>query len=185
MVESVVINCLIIFFARIADVSLGTLRTLSMVRGDTVRSWFLGFFEVLIWIAVISQIIDSVRDTPLYALFYASGFATGTAVGIKIERRLAIGERVVMLFTRKGEQIAKHLRQNGFPVTEFEARGQEGKISHLFIKTQRKDVQGVVAMANELDPDCFVVVEQVETLSRINPVLSPRTGWRTQGRKFK
>jgi uncharacterized protein YebE (UPF0316 family) len=70
-------------------------------------------------------------------------------------------------------------------VTEFEARGQEGEIAHLFVKTLRKDVQKVVAAAHEIDAGCFVVVEQVEAFARINPVMTPRTGWRTQGRKAK
>jgi len=133
----------------------------------------------------VSQVIGSVQQTPIYALFYAVGFATGTVVGITIERHLAIGERVVLLFTRSGEAITGALRDREYAVTEFEARGRDGDIDFLFVKIPRRQVRSVVASARAIDPACFVIVESVETIDRITPTLVPSTGWRTRGRKGK
>jgi len=71
--------------ARILDVSLGTLRTVSVVRGRVVLAAVLGFFEVTIWVVAVSKVITSF-DNPFNVLGYATGFALGNAVGILIER---------------------------------------------------------------------------------------------------
>ena len=42
--------CLKIFFVRILDVSMGTLRTVITVKGKTLYASLVGFVEVFIWL---------------------------------------------------------------------------------------------------------------------------------------
>ncbi len=86
----VILGALLIFGLRIVDVSIGTLRTLYMVRGDRLRAVLLAFCESLIWVLAISRIISQVGETA-NLLAYACGFATGTFVGITLERWIASG----------------------------------------------------------------------------------------------
>lgn len=177
MTPEIIVTCLVIFVARIADVSLGTIRTLCIIRGRAVSAWFLGFFELLIWVFVVSKVIQNL-DTPVYAVAYAFGFATGNVVGLAIEKRLAFGDQVVRIFSRKADDVARLLRQRGFPVTTFEGHGREGPVGMLFIQTMRKKVNSLLDMASRLDPHCFYIVDDVCLVSQITPLGYNATGWR-------
>ena len=78
----------IIFFARIIDVSVGTLRTISIIQGRTKMAFYLGFIEISMWLAVLSAVLKKVMENPMLAIFYAAGFSTGNVVGILIEKNL-------------------------------------------------------------------------------------------------
>lgn len=157
----VILTCVLIVLARIADVSLGTLRTVAVIYGRRTASWFLGFFEVLIWVFVVSRVINQAQQEPIYAVFYAIGFATGNFIGITIEQRLAYGQQVVRVFTRQGHAVAEALRNLNFRVTELDGRGREGPVSVLFIGTQRKRTPEVLRTARGVDARCYYVIDDV------------------------
>jgi uncharacterized protein YebE (UPF0316 family) len=88
---NILLTGLLIFFARICDVSIGTVRTIVTVQGRTVIAFFLAIFEIVIWITVASAVIHQIKEQPVLVLFYAFGFAKGNVVGIIFERKLAFG----------------------------------------------------------------------------------------------
>jgi uncharacterized protein YebE (UPF0316 family) len=155
----------LIFFARIADVSLGTLRTVAVIRGRRGTSWALGFVEVLIWVIVVSEVITTVKDNWVYAIAYALGFATGNFIGITIEQYFAFGEQVIRVFTRSGGTIAARLRDQGFGVTEFEGRGKDGPVQILFVTVRRRLTAAVIGVARGIDPTCYYTVDDIRTAS--------------------
>ncbi len=169
----------VIFLARITDVSLGTLRTLAVVRGRTFVASVLGFFEVSIWILVISQVFQRL-DNPLNMLGWALGFATGNAVGILIERRLALGILVLRIISReRGPQVAAAVRAAGQPVTEFAGHDPDGDVELLYLVLERAREPQVRRLARQVDPECVVVSEDVRGLEpALRPFAAPRTGWR-------
>jgi uncharacterized protein YebE (UPF0316 family) len=162
---------LLIVFARVLDVTLGTLRTTMVVSGRRAWSFVLGFIEVLIWITVVRQILVSF-DHPLYNVAYALGFATGTFLGITVEQRLAFGTQVVRVFSRKGHEVATALRAAGIgeelpqlAVTEMEARGHKGPVGVLLVEVPRRFAERVAAKAVALDPDAYFVIDDVRRAS--------------------
>ena len=178
----VIFTCLLIIIARIADVSLGTIRTISVIHGRRITAWALGFVEVLIWVIVVSKVIENLSE-PVYAIAYALGFATGNFVGITIESRIAFGEQVVRVFTRKGPEVSAVLREAGYRATQFEGQGRDGHVYMLFVETVRRDSKRVIAIARKLDPNCFYVVDDVRFSSNslVRAVRGP--GWRALVRK--
>lgn len=156
--------CALIFFARIVDVSLGTIRTICVVYGRRVTAWILGFFEVLVWILVVSKVLTNMNDLR-YAIAYALGFATGNYIGITIDKRIAFGQQVVRVFTRVGMELAEKLRQEGFGVTVFVGSGRDGPVEELFIQTPRRRTQHAAAEARKMDPECFIVVDDIRSAS--------------------
>ncbi len=169
--------CALIIVARIADVSLGTLRTVSVVQGRRGVAWVLGFVEILIWVFAVSKVIQNLQQ-PAYALSYALGFATGNYIGMTLERWLAFGEQVVRVFTRRGQEIATQLRLEGFPVTSFQGEGRDGPIEMLFIEVPRKKSCDIIQFAREKDPRCFYIVDDVRLASPAQIMLHQPTGWR-------
>lgn len=153
--------CLLIILARISDVTLGTIRTMAIVNGRRGLAWGLGFFEVLIWIYAVSAVLRDGIQSPVVAIAYALGFATGNYVGITVEQMLAHGEQVVRIFTRCGPEMASSIRRLGFGVTQLEGEGRDGRVDVLFVKSRRKDTQKVTAYAREFDASCFYTVDNI------------------------
>ncbi len=172
---------LIIFFARIGDVSLGTVRTIITVQGRSAAAFFLAIFEILIWIWVVSTVVQQVRTQPLLALFYAFGFATGNFLGIALERRIALGHIVLRVFTRRaGAEIARRLRAEGQPVTLFHGEGLQGPIDELYIACRRRDLPRWLETVSREDPEAFWVTDMPRDICRFPRAdAAARGGWRS------
>lgn len=164
-IYSWVVLPLVIFFARILDVSLGTMRIIFVSRGKRSLAPFLGFFEVLIWITVIGQVVQNLSNVISYVA-YAAGFAAGNYLGMRLEERLAIGTLAVRAFiTSHSKELVTRLRTAGFGVTCIPAEGSQGHVEVVFTTIHRKDLPEVVGIIRELNPKAFYSVEEVRTFS--------------------
>lgn len=156
---------LLIFLARIADVTLGTMRIVFVARGNRLIAPLLGFFEVFIWIVAIGQIMEHANNIICY-LAYSLGFALGNYVGLLLESRLAIGMQVVRIITSlHGEEIARQLNQQNFGATQVNAQGATGNVQLIYCVVQRKELRSVVEIIRHIDPQVFYSVEDIRTVS--------------------
>lgn len=155
-----------IFFLRVADMSLDTIRVLFVVRGRKGLAWVLGFFQSAIFVVAISSVLTNLGN-PLNVVGYAGGFATGNVVGMLIEERLAIGHiQMTIISPSRGVAIAESLRDSGYGVTEISARGKDGMVSILHASVMRKNIDQVETIIMEADPSAFVTSEDVRTVRR-------------------
>jgi uncharacterized protein YebE (UPF0316 family) len=170
----------VICAARICDVSIGTIRTVAVVRGRVLHASVLGFFEVGIWVLAISGVMSRL-DNPLNVLGYALGFALGNATGIAIERRLALGNVALRIITRtRPADMAAALRERGLRVTEFDGQGRDGPVSLLYTMMDRADAGAASEIAEGIDPDCFIVLDDPRGANRsMVPTLAEPSGWRS------
>ena len=172
---------LVVLFARIGDVTLATVRTISVVHGRTKIAFALGFVEVSVWLMVVAKVLQQVHAKPILAVFYALGFSTGNVVGILLERRLAFGYTALRVITpEKGDFIAESLRAAGYAVTTFVGQGLSGTVHMVYMVFPRKELNEVLALVKKISPEAFYITEQAGQVSRIyRPTLqSPVTGWR-------
>ncbi len=159
-----VILPLLIFFARICDVSLGTLRVIFISRGFRKIAPLVGFFEVIIWLLAIGQVMQNVGNFASY-IAYGGGFAAGTYVGMAVEERLSLGTVVVRVITqRDAAPLEKALREMGVGLTSMDARGATGPVRVLLSVCRRQDLSQVLACINEHQPGAFFTVEEVRTV---------------------
>jgi uncharacterized protein YebE (UPF0316 family) len=174
-----------VFFARIVDVSVGTLRTISIIQGRTKIAFVLAFVEVSVWLLVLSAVLPKVMESPFLGLFYAFGFATGNVVGIAVEKRLAMGYANFRIITmHNAKKIAEVFREKGFAVTTFEGEGKNGKVTEVYIACERKDLSGLIKLVKEIEPEAFYIAEQAGFISKIRrPTMVPATGWRAVQKK--
>lgn len=150
---------LLIVIARMVDVTLGTLRIIFVSRGDRVIAPILGFFEVLVWVVAISQIMQNLNN-PLTYFAYAFGFAIGNYLGIQAEDKLAIGHLVVRLFvTKGGEDIMQKIINAGFGITSIKGKGATNEVTILYSVIKRKNLESFLAIINESDQKIFYSVE--------------------------
>jgi uncharacterized protein YebE (UPF0316 family) len=151
---------LLIFFMRVTDVSLATVRMLLIMRNARLWAPLIGFFEVLIWLLAAGTAIQHL-DSPLHVLGYAGGFAAGNWVGLLLEERLAFGFASVQVFAPvHGSELASALRAFGHGVTQIQGRGGEGPVDLIMSVVKRKDLPAVSALVNDLAPESFVSVEE-------------------------
>lgn len=163
---SLAILPVLIFVSRIFDVTLGTIRIIFVSRGNKLLAPILGFFEVIIWILAISQIMKNVDNLICY-IAYAGGFATGTYIGLKIEEKLAIGILIVRIILIKDEcQLKERLAAAGYGVTVVDAHGINGEVKLIYTIIKRKDVNNVVQIIHKCHSDAFYSVEDARMVNR-------------------
>jgi uncharacterized protein YebE (UPF0316 family) len=182
---STLIMGIFVFLARVTDVSLGTVRTISIVHGRTKIAFVLGFIEVTLWLVVVASVLQEVAAKPILAVFYALGFSTGNVIGILLERRIAFGNTVLRVISAAhGDMIAETLRAAGYAVTSFPGEGLNGSVSMLVIVFPRKELQDVLTLVKKVSPEAFYVTEQAGSVSKIyRPTLQTETGWRAVVKK--
>ncbi len=171
---------LLIFLARVVDVSIGTIRTISTVHGRIKTAFVLGAIEVTIWLLVVSTMITEISSRPILVVFYALGFSTGNVLGILVERRIAFGYVGLRVFCReKGPEIADAMREAGYAVTSFEGQGKSGTVIELYAVCKRKYLKDLVAISRRFEPGAFYTSDHVGTVRQTLQTVSRQpTGWR-------
>jgi uncharacterized protein YebE (UPF0316 family) len=161
-----VILPILIFLSRIADVSIGTVRVILVSRRLKYLAPFAGFFEVLIWIVVISQIMQNL-SSPVCYVAYAGGFAMGNFIGILIAEKLSIGMVLVrVIFPRQANGLLDRLRERRYGVTSMDGQGAGGPVQIVFTIVPRREVQSVVDLVKVSNPEAFYSVEEVDHVER-------------------
>lgn len=150
-----------IFAARTINIALDTLRFMFTIRGKRGMSWILGFLESVLFVVIIGQVLNNLSN-PLNTIGYAAGFATGTVLGMAIEKRLAIGYTHFSIISRShSTEIADALRSEGYGVTEIPARGRESNFMLVDCHVRRKQADEVEDLALKIDPEAFITAEDV------------------------
>jgi len=164
---------LFIFFARILDVSMGTLRIMFVAKGMRGKATLLGFFEVLIWIIIVAQIFLNL-DNWLNYIAFAGGFAAGTYIGMLIEEKMQMGIQIFRIITNQDPTLLlEKLREAGFRVTAVNAHGTFGAVRILFMVTKRRRWKELADLVSEYAPNSFYSVEDVKYVSSMEEDLTP------------
>lgn len=154
---------LLIFLARVFDVTLGTLRIIFTSRGLRNLAPVLGFIETFVWIIAVSSLVKHAQNVAAY-IGYAGGFAMGTFVGMMIENKLAVGTVTFRaIIRRETKELVKALVDAGFGITTVDGRGRSGKVKIIYTTVKRQDLPVVVDIFHRLVPGAFLSVEEVRS----------------------
>lgn len=160
---------ILIFTARVCDVSIGTLRIVFISKGLKYLAPIVGFVEILIWLLAISQIMQNLSNV-YYYLFYAGGFAMGNFIGMIVEEKLSIGIIGVRIITRQdANKLVDALRQEKFGMTVVDAEGSKGKVKIIFTVVNRQNIHRVISIVNAYNPRAFYSIEDIRYVSEILP----------------
>ena len=153
----------IICISRVADVSLGTLRIVAITKGFRILAAALGFFEVLIWITVITHIMDKLNGNYLYLVAWAIGFAIGNYIGICIEERLALGTVIVrVIMADAWQDLIEKLKHHDYRFTIIDGYGRRGQVKIIFAILKRSSLNTFVNYIHEINPSAVYTVEDVK-----------------------
>lgn len=160
-----VIMPLLIFFARVGDVSINTLRIMFMMNGKKNIAPILGFFEALIWLLAIGQIFQNI-DNPMSYIAYAGGFGAGTYVGMYFEERLALGRVLVRVISPKPlTGLLEYMKERDFRFTKVGGEGSFGKVELVFTVMRRDSLPTFIEKVKNLDEKAFYTIESVKRVS--------------------
>lgn len=166
MKQAELITLAFIFFARIIDVSIGTIRIVLISRGYRSVAPLFGFVEIIIWLMAISRALATL-GSPLSYIVYAAGFAAGNYVGMLIEEVLPFGYKSLRVITsREVSALPLTLRTEGFGVTIVEGQGLRGPVSILYSLVPKKSAKKFIDIVSILEPGAFVTMEEVRVSRR-------------------
>jgi uncharacterized protein YebE (UPF0316 family) len=170
----IIILPILIFFARICDVTIGTFRIVMVSKGNKYWAPVLGFFEVGIWIIAIGKIMQNL-DNWVNIVAYAGGFATGNFIGLIIEEKIAMGVvRIQVITAKTAEELIQFLRKSGYGVTNHEATGASGKVSIIYTIINRADIPYIVDIIKTYNPNAFYSIEDVKFVNKsVGSILAP------------
>jgi len=154
----------LIFISRILDVSIGTMRLIFVSKGFRYIAPVLGFFEVIIWLLAISQIMQNLNNIMCY-IAYGLGFAMGNYMGIILEEKMAIGSVLLRVIPQKDtNELINYLRDHEYGVTSVEIEGMKGKNRMIFSIIKRKHVKEYIDMVLKFNPNAFYTIEDIKAI---------------------
>jgi len=159
-----IVVCLIVCAAKIIEITIQSLKTCMMVKGQRLKAAMLGFVECMIWGLVISTIISTLGDNLFLLLFYCVGYATGLFLGSTIEGKIALGTSNLQLIANdeSTKLIITYLRQNKRGYTIFSGRGSTDRMNMILIVLPRREMKRVLREIRKLcNNRVFVVASDV------------------------
>ena len=156
---------------RIADVSIGTVRIVMLVRGKRLLAGILSFLESFVWLLAAAQVLTDLDD-PVKMVAYALGYAAGTMLGASVERWIAIGKCLMRIVVPNGSpDIANVLRERGYYATVVNAEGRDGGVRIVFSVIPRRRTNDLLSLIHDISPKAFVTFEEVSTSTLKEPML--------------
>ncbi len=156
-----------IFAAKTVEVSISTIRLVYINKGERVKGAVLGVFEVMIWVLVVSSVLNNIADDPFKIITYAAGFGLGNYLGVYIESQIAIGLASIQVVVNQGfgNTLADSLREHGFGVTILIGKGKDDSEKRLlFVQLKRKKIPVAIKLIREIDPTAYISVNDVKSV---------------------
>ncbi len=155
---------LFIFFAKIVEVSIGTVRIVLITRGERLLGACIGFVEVILWLALVSTVLTNITEDPIKVVIYAAGFALGNYMGSILEEKLAIGNiRVEAIVSKEhGDTLVGNIRDKGYAVTVIEGKGMNFDREVLLMNIKRKDYSEVISMIKSFQENVVITINDVK-----------------------
>lgn len=157
---------IVILAVKIFEVTLATTRIVLITKGEKIKGAFIGFFEVIIWILLVSTVLDDIASDPIKIFVYALGFAIGNYVGTTFEEKLGVGTVRVEVIVREdhGEELAQALRQEGFAVTVLEGEGMNYKRNVLIMHIKRKRTKEAISLIKGLQDNVVITINEIKPI---------------------
>lgn len=156
----------LILIVKIFEVTLATTRIVLITKGEKIKGACIGFFEVIIWIMLVSTVLKDISSDPIKIFVYALGFALGNYVGTSFEERLGIGTVRIEAIVKEedGEQLECALREKGLALTVIVGEGMNYKRHVIIMHVKRKRTHEVVTLIKGLQENVVITINEVKPI---------------------
>ena len=134
---------LFIFFGKILEVSVSTVRLVLINRGERIKGAIIAGFEMILWLFITGTVLSGFQKDIVRVFIFALAFAVGNYVGSWMEDKLAFGLcsiQVIVPESVVSQHLLLELRENNFAVTTVKGQGKDGERDILFLHTKRKRI---------------------------------------------
>lgn len=161
--NNIIVLCITIFFVRIIDTSLATMRTVMVVRDKRALAFIIAFFEVFVWFLIVREALNTdAGNVFAIAMSYSAGYATGVWVGMKITDKFITTNISVNIVVNQKNEIIDELINHNFAVSVSKVKGKD-LISNkymIFVATTSKKLPLLKKIVTKIDPRAFIVVSE-------------------------
>ncbi|MGI6466722.1 MAG: DUF2179 domain-containing protein [Sphaerochaetaceae bacterium] len=158
----------LIFFGKIIEVTVATLRMVLINRGERVKGMIIAFFDILLWLIVTGTVLDGYQEDPLRIVAFATAFAVGNYLGSWFEDKLAFGLssiQAIVATSEESKKLAALLRDEDFAVTVTKGEGRNGMRDILLLHMKRKRIKEAIALIEDNSPGAVIVVNDSKVIS--------------------
>ena len=156
-----------IFFGKILEVTVATVRGVLINRGERKIGSFIAFFEILLWLFITGTVLVGFQEDILRVIIFAFAYAIGNYLGSWLENKLAFGMCSVQVIVPGGEisqELIKELRNNGYAITKITGQGKDGERDLLFLHVMRKKIPHATKIVKSYLSNAFIIVNDVKVL---------------------
>lgn len=162
MVNMMILTCIKIFFARILDVTLGTIRTVFTVRGKVIEPFIIAFFEVIIWFVVAKEALNSSGNTLVIAIFYALGYATGTLIGSFLSKRFIKSDvNIQIVLDGNADELKNELSNHSAEVSVIKLKDNKEMINLL---VKNNEIKTISELVNNYDEKAYIISHETKVV---------------------
>lgn len=156
----------LILIVKIMEVTLSTTRIVLITKGEKLKGSIIGFFEVLIWIILVSTVLSDVTSDPIKVVIYAIGFSIGNYVGTIFEEKLSIGTVRIEVIVKEdnGKHLVDILRKEGFAVTVLEGEGMKFKRKVFIMHVKRKNTKKVIELIKKYEHNVVITINEIKPI---------------------
>lgn len=152
------ISCFEVFFGRILDVGIGSVRTIYLVKQKNLIACILAFIEIIIWFLIARQILTDKEINIFVVLSYAAGYASGTYIGGIINKYLVRGTLTAMIITSSDKRaMLEALRESNYGVTIIPL--EDNKVMFL-IEFKKRNLKRLKDTVKRIDRNAFIIVNE-------------------------
>ena len=164
--SSVLLYCFI-FFGKIIEVAVSTVRVVLINRGERLRGSVIAVLEIILWLFVTGTVLDGFREDPLRCVIFAVAFAIGNYLGSWIEDKLAFGLcslQVIVPECGASLELEEKLRSHDFAVTTLIGRGKDGERELMLLHVRRKRIPQAVELIKSSLENAVIVVNDLKVV---------------------
>ncbi|MBH1942339.1 DUF2179 domain-containing protein [Mobilitalea sibirica] len=165
--ESNVLIYFFIFFGKILEVTISTLRLVLINRGEKIKGSIIAVFDIIIWLFITGTVLEGFQDDILRVIVFALAFAVGNYMGSWLEEKLAFGMCSIQVIVSDGEKsagLAGILRENNFAVTILEGKGKDGPRQIMYLHLTRKRIPQAIEIIKSRIENAVIVVNDVKAV---------------------
>ena len=157
----------VIFFGKILEVTISTLRLVLINRGERVKGSLLAFFDVLTWLMITGSVLSDFGESVPKIVVFCLAFAVGNYLGSWLDNKLAFGISSINVILSDGPDVdvlLEALRGNSFAVTAIDGQGKDGARKLLIIHLKRKRIPQAVKIIHAISKDSVISVNDVKSI---------------------
>ena len=156
-----------IFVGKNLEVAFMTMRVVLISRGERMKGSIVGFFEVILWIAVTGTVLTGFTEDIIRVVLFALAFATGNYFGSWLEAKLAFGLSSIQVIapqTRDAEFLVEALRDQGFAVTVLTGEGKDRTRMIMMLHLKRKRIPLAISIIKKNLSSAMVTVNDTKII---------------------